>query len=70
MKAKHPPRTASHKPAKIAVAHAFLLNAARVRKKKRRDVDTRTAQKKTIASLLRMTHVDFEVAAEKKLKVG
>ena len=44
MKAKHPPRIASHKPAKKATTHGFLLNMARVRKKKRRDVNARTAQ--------------------------
>ena len=44
MKAKHPPRTASHKPAKKAITHGFLIKTARVRKKKRRDVNTRTAQ--------------------------
>ena len=44
MKAKHPPRTASHKPAKKATTHVYVLNTARVRKKKRRDVDTIVAQ--------------------------
>ena len=43
-KAKHPPRTASHKPAKIATTRGSPLNTARVRKKKRRDDNTRTAQ--------------------------
>jgi hypothetical protein len=46
MKAKHPPtgRTASHEPAKKATTHGYVLNMARVRKKKRRDVITRVAQ--------------------------
>ena len=44
MKAKHPPRTASHKPAKKATTHEYVLNTARVRKKKRRDVNTIAAQ--------------------------
>ena len=45
IRAKHPPRTASHKAAKKAVSiHGSLLNTARVRKKKRKDVNTRTAQ--------------------------
>ena len=43
-KAKHTPRTASHKPAKKATTHGFLLNMARVRKKKRRDVNVRTTE--------------------------
>jgi hypothetical protein len=44
MKAKHPPRTASHKPAKKATIHLLLLNTARVRRKKRRDVNTIAAE--------------------------
>ena len=44
MKAKHPPRTASHKPAKKATTNGYVLNIARVRKKKRRDVKTTVAQ--------------------------
>ena len=44
MRAKHEPRTASHKAAKKAVTHGFLVNTARVRRKKRRDVNTRTPQ--------------------------
>ena len=44
MRAKHEPRTACHKAAKKAVTHEFLVNTARVRKKKRRDVNTRTPQ--------------------------
>ena len=46
MKAKHPPRTASHEHAKKVTIHLFLLNTARVRKKKRRDVNTTAAEKK------------------------
>ena len=44
MKDKHPPRTASHKPAKKAIIHGSLLNTARVRRKKRRDVNTIAAE--------------------------
>jgi hypothetical protein len=44
MKAKHPPRTASHKPVKKATTHGYESNTARVRKKKRRDVNTTVAQ--------------------------
>ena len=42
MKVKDPPRTASHEHAKKATTHGFLLNAARMRKKKRREVNTTT----------------------------
>ena len=66
MRAKHPPRTASHKPAKKAVTHGFLLNMARVRKKKRRDVNTRTAHKKTTTILSRRPHVEIESFAKEK----
>ena len=44
MKATHPPRTASHKPAKKATTHGCTLNTARVRKKKRREVNTTAEQ--------------------------
>ena len=44
MKAKHPPRTANHKPAKKAIIHGYVLNTARVRKKNRREVITRVEQ--------------------------
>ena len=44
MRATHPPRTASHKPAKKATIHGYALNTARVRKKKRRDVNMTAAQ--------------------------
>ena len=64
MRAKHPPRTASHKPAKKAVIRGFLLNMARVRKKKRRDVNTRTVQKKTMTSLSMKSHFEIEDFAE------
>ena len=66
MRAIHPPRTASHKNAKKVVTHGFLLNTARVRKRKRRDVNTRTTQKKTTASLLSMTHAELEIGAERR----
>ena len=44
MKAKEPPRTASHEQAKKATTHGFLSNTARMRRKKRRDVNTITVQ--------------------------
>jgi hypothetical protein len=40
---KHTPRTASHKHAKKATTHGYVLYTARVRKKKRRDVDVTVA---------------------------
>jgi hypothetical protein len=69
IRAKHPPRTVSHKPAKKAVTHGFLLNTARVRKKKRRDVKTRVAPDKVTPSLLSMTHIEFEGAAEENQRL-
>ena len=39
MKAKHPPRTDIHKNAKKPITNGYVLNTARVRKKKRRDVN-------------------------------
>ena len=69
MRAKHPPRTASHKPAKNAVTHGFPLNMARVRKKKRRDVNTRTAHKKTTTSLSMKSHVKTEDFAEENQRL-
>jgi hypothetical protein len=51
MTVKHAPTTASHKIAKNATIHGFLSNTARVRKKKRRDVDV-TAKKKRMPTLL------------------
>jgi hypothetical protein len=47
---KHAATTASHKIAKNATIHGFLSNTARVRKKKRRDVDV-TEKKKRMAKL-------------------
>ena len=64
MKAKFPPRTANHKPAKKATTHGYVLNMARVRKKKRRDVNMTVAEKKTASSLSNMTHNELENVAE------
>ena len=53
---KHPPRTDTHKPAKNATTDGYVLNTARVRKKKRRDVNTTLAEEKMITNLSSMTH--------------
>ena len=65
IKAKHPPRTANHKPAKKATTHGYKIRTARVRKKKRREVNTTVAQKKTTANLLSMIHIELENTEEK-----
>ena len=72
MKAKHPPRTASHKPAKKATTHGYVLNTARVRKKKRRDVNTTVATEKQTTSLSSMTHMELDdnFIAEEKSEIG
>ena len=72
MKAKHPPRTASHKPAKKATTHGYVLNTARVRKKKRRDVNTTVAPEKQATSLSSMTHVELDdnIKSEEKNQRG
>ena len=72
IKATYPPRTASHKPAKKATTHGYALNTARVRKKKRRDVNTTAAQQKVTTSLSSMMHSEFELGsiAEKRSAVG
>ena len=44
MKDKELPRIASHEQAKKATTHGFLSNTARMRRKKRRDVNTITVQ--------------------------
>ena len=64
MKAKHPPRTASQKPAKKAIIHRLLLNMARVRMKKRRDVDAITEQKRTTTVLPSLMHAKPECIAD------
>ena len=68
MKGKHPPRTPSHKPAKKTITHGYVLNTARVRKKKRRDVNTIVAEEKKTTSLSSMTHDELDDnIAEKKI---
>ena len=69
-KAKHPPRTASHKPAKKATIHWFLLNTARVRKKKRRDVNVTAVEKKmtTVLPSVRQMRGGI-IAGEKKSQI-
>ena len=44
---RHPAGTANHKPPKKAIAHGFILNMARTRKKKRRDVNGMAMQNST-----------------------
>ena len=71
MKAKHPPRTATHKAAKNAITHGNVLNTARVRKKNRRDVNTIVAEEKMITNLSSMTHIESDDKnAEEKSEVG
>ena len=60
MKAKHPPRTATHNPPKNAITHGYVLNTARVRKKKRREVNTIVAEEKMTTNLLSMTHIETD----------
>ena len=64
MKAKHSPRIDSHKTAKKAITRGFVLNTARTRKKKRRDVNARAAQSKVTTIFVRMTHIEYESIAE------
>ena len=66
IKAKHPPRTANHKIAKKATTHGYKIRTARVRKKKRREVNTTVEQKKTTANLLSTIHIELESIAEEK----
>ena len=47
MTVKHAATTASHKAAKKATIHGLLSNTARVRMKKRRDVDVTEKKKRT-----------------------
>ena len=71
MKAKDPPRTATHKTAKNATTHGYVLNTARVRKKKRRDVNETVAEEKVTTNLSSKTHVESDDDnAEKKSEVG
>ena len=71
MKAKHPPRTATHKPAKNATTHGYVLNTARVRKKKRRDVNTTVAEEKMTTNLSSMIQIESDDNnAEEKSEVG
>ena len=69
--ATYPPRTANHKPAKNATTLGYALNTARVRKKKRRDVNTTAVQQKVTTSLSSMMHFEFELGRipEKKILV-
>ena len=70
MRAKDPPRTATHKPAKKAITRGYVLNTARVRKKKRRDVNTTVAEEKVTTNLSSMTHVESDdTIAEEESKV-
>ena len=55
---------------KNATTHGHVLNTARVRKKKRRDVNTIAAQSKTTTSLLSMTHVELGDIAEENSEVA
>ena len=64
IKANDPPRTASHEQAKKATTHGFLLNTARVRRKKRRDVNTTTAQSRIISRISSLIHVGFDRTEE------
>lgn len=65
MNATQEPRTTSHKPAKKATIHGSRLNIARVRKKKRRDVDMIVRPKKMAISVLTSPwHVTAPVGAE------
>ena len=70
IKDKHPPRTANHKTANKATTQGYILRMARVRKKKRREVNTTVAQKKTTTNLPSMIHIEFESIAEEKSEVG
>ena len=54
---KLPARTASHELVKKAIIHGSLLNIARSRKKKSRDVDVIVAEKKTSKNLPSTLHV-------------
>ena len=68
-KAKYPPKTASNKPTKKAIAHGYVLNTARVRKKKRRDVNMTVAEKRKAVSLSDMTQTEVETVAEENERV-
>lgn len=68
-KAKHPPRTASHKLAKKATIHRFPLNTTRVRKKKRRDVSTTAVEKKMTTVLPSMRQMRGGIIAEEKSEI-
>ena len=71
MKAKDPPRVATHKPAKNATTHGYVLNTARVRKKKRREVNMIVAEEKVITNLSSMIHIESDDNnAEEKSEVG
>jgi hypothetical protein len=65
MKANDPPRTASHEPAKKATTHGFLLNTARARRKKRRELNTTTVQYRIITSLSSLIHIGLGSTEEK-----
>ena len=60
MKAKHPPRLATHKLPKNAITHGYVLKTARVRKKKRREVNMIVAEEKVTINLSRMIHVESD----------
>ena len=57
MTVTHAATTASHKPAKKVTIHGFLSNTARVRKKKRRDVDVTERKKRTPKLFSSLKHV-------------
>lgn len=69
IKAKDPPRTANHKTAKKATTDWFLSNMARVRKKKRRDVNTTAVEKKMTTVLPSMTQTGVGIIAEEKSEI-